>query len=106
MSASVPPGIIALLNKVEPGYVVFAHCIYFRVRVIASENFKTFRVEQLRLTSKDRLDPKGAWSTVSTHGSETEGVMCAPAMEAMFEVQKRLARQKAAKNKALKERMM
>lgn len=67
-----------LLNKADPGFVVFAHMMPTRIfRISASENFCTFRVEQLTLTNSDRLTPKGSWRTLSTHGSDAPGAKLA-----------------------------
>jgi hypothetical protein len=91
MAVNIPPPLVNLLNKVDAGYIVFAHFVPMRIiRVIASENFKTFRVEQLVLSNADRLNPHGAWTTLSTHGSETAGMMLETAMKAAKEAHDRL----------------
>lgn len=91
MGVNIPPALVALLNKCDDGFVPFAYAVPTRVlRVIATKNFKTFRVEQLVRTNKDNLKPEGTWRTLSTHGSETEAMMLGKAMEALRVAQERL----------------
>jgi hypothetical protein len=89
--SQLPPALITLLNKTDAGYIPYAFMVPTRViRVIATENFCTFRVEQLIRHNSNNLDPKGTWSTLSTHGSETPGMMLNAAMKAGFEAQNKL----------------
>lgn len=83
MGVNIPQALIALLNKTDPGYIPYAFMVPTRIfRVIADVSFRTFRVEQFIRHNRNNLDPKGAWRTLSTHGSETAGVMLMTAMKA------------------------
>ena len=89
METSLPQSLVDLLNKVEPDRLVFCHMVPTRIfRVSVNKEFKTFRVEQLTITNKDRMNPHGSWHTLSTHGSETPGVMLSKAMETAIVAQK------------------
>lgn len=83
--------IIDLLHKVDsPKQKIMLFTVPMRmIRVVAtdSESFKTFRVEQLLLTSKDVHNPRGSWNTLSTHGSETPGASYQDAVEAALKAQ-------------------
>jgi len=92
---SIPQPLIDLINKTDPNFIAFAHgcvvspgphahTVFLPLRISASLDFKTFRVEQLIRTNKDPHNPRGSWSTLSTHGSETEGQMLRTACEAFF----------------------
>jgi hypothetical protein len=88
MAVNISPAMVGLLNRVDDGYVPFAFMVPLRVvRVIASINFKTFRVEQFVRTNKDNFEPRGSWHTLSTHGSETPGAMLNTAMQAAAKAQ-------------------
>lgn len=84
-----------LLNKVDPPQRAMAFCVPTRViRVIATDDsFRTFRVEQLVLTNRNPVDPKGNWTTISTHGSATVGASYNDAMNAAMEAQKKMLHQ-------------
>lgn len=103
--ARVPPALVALLNKVDPTFIIFSHVVPLRIqtgpkrytamfgsciRVIADVTFRTFRVEQLVMSNKDMNNPHGTWTTLSTHGSETAGVMLDTAMKAAVAAQNKL----------------
>lgn len=91
MAKMISPGMVALLNKSAPGFVVYAHMVPTRIiRVSADENFCTFRVEQLVRANKDNMNPLGEWRTLSTHGSPNPGVMLETAMAAGFKAQRDL----------------
>ncbi len=78
-----------LLNKIDPPMVALLHCVPLRVvRVVATdEAFKVFRVEQLVLTSRDPHNPRGNWTTISTHASKVVGGAYALAVEAAIKAQ-------------------
>lgn len=92
---NIPQALADLLNKADPGFVVFAHMMPTRIfRVVASDGshpdkpaFCTFRVEQFTRTNKDNLNPKGSWHTLSTHGSPTPGEMLDTAFQAAIKAQ-------------------
>lgn len=85
---NIPQVLADLLNKTDPGFIVFAHMIPTRIfRIAAHENFCTFRVEQFTRTNKDNFNPKGSWHTLSTHGSETPGAMLDAACKAAMKAQ-------------------
>ena len=85
---NIPQILADLLNKTDAGWIVFAHMVPTRIfRITAHESFKTFRVEQFTRTNKDNLNPKGAWHTLSTHGSETPGAMLQTACTASIKTQ-------------------
>jgi hypothetical protein len=89
--AHLAPALIELLNKAEPGFIPYAFMVPLRViRVSADLSFRTFRVEQFVWSNRNHADPKGTWRTLSTHGSETPGVMLDTAMQAAFKAQKDL----------------
>lgn len=95
MSVNIPQPLIDLLNKTDHGYVVYAHMVPTRIfRIVRSENWCTFRVEQLHRTNRDNLSPKGTWATVSTHGDAQPGAMlqtaCLAAKKAQEDFQIRL----------------
>ncbi len=86
---NIPQALADLLNKTDPGFIAFAFSHPTRIfRVAAAVDFKTFRVEQFTRTNKDNMNPKGSWHTLSTHGSETPGMMLDPACKAMLKAQK------------------
>lgn len=67
------------------------------IRVVAQdESMMTFRVEQLVLTNKDRLNPKGTWTTLSTHGGQafmgTYMLALEHAVKAQSELHRKLVR--------------
>lgn len=91
-----------MLNKTEPGFVVFAFMIPTRIfRITRSENWKTFRVEQLTRTNKDAFNPQGSWHTLSTHGSELPGKMldtaCKSALQAQVDFRHKMTKRMEAK---------
>ncbi len=91
MAVNIPPPLVELLNKSEPGFILFCHAWPMRViRVSASVDFLTFRVEQLILTNKDRANPKGTWHTKSTHGGQVPGEALKVAMEHFLRAQNSL----------------
>ena len=97
--------LIDLLNKVEnPAHRIMLFTVPLRiVRLISTdESFKTFRVEQLIITSKDPSNPRGTWNTLSTHGSEQPGGAYHDAVEAAIAAQTNLRRklQQRARNRA------
>jgi hypothetical protein len=94
----IPKALIELINKTDPNFLGFAYAlailpgpppktVFLPLRLSASLDFKTFRVEQLRRTNKDNRNPQGSWSTLSTHGSETPGAMLKTAFEALGKAQ-------------------
>jgi|SRR6185312_3599622 len=86
---NVTQAVADLLNKTEPGWRVYAHMIPTRIfRISVKDGDCTFRVEQMTRTNRDNLNPKGDWRTLSTHGSETPGMMLAAAQKAASEAQK------------------
>ena len=85
----IPQALADLLNKTDEGFICFAFMWPAKViRVIAKKDFTTFRVERFTRTNTDNADPKGSWHTLSTHGSETPGMMLDPACKAMLKAQK------------------
>ena len=95
--SNIPQPLIDLINKTDPNFMVFAHgcvvspgsnarTVFLPLRISVSLDFKTFRIEQLIRTNKDPYKPQGSWSTLSTHGSETDGAMLRTACEAFFKV--------------------
>lgn len=85
---NIPQALADLLNKTDEGWIVFAHMVPTRVfRVAAHESLKTFRVEQFTRTNKDNITPRGEWHTLSTHGSETPGMMLDTAFKAAVKAQ-------------------
>ena len=93
MAVNIPPALVELVNKVEPGRIVYAHFVPTRIiRVTVDVNFCTFRVEQLIRTNRDNMKPMGSWRTLSTHGSETPGQMLQTAMSAARDAQQELIR--------------
>ena len=85
---NIPQALADLLNKTDPGWIVFAHMVPTRIfRIIAREDFKTFRIEQFTRTNKDNFKPMGSWHTLSTHGSETPGAMLQTACTAALKAQ-------------------
>jgi hypothetical protein len=85
---NIPPPLVDLLNKTEPGWIVFAHMVPTRIfRVAAHETFKTFRVEQFTRTNSDNMNPQGTWFTKSTHGSDVPGQMLKTACDAATKAQ-------------------
>lgn len=110
----LPPSLVELMNKVDDGYIVFAHFVkpfitgprrlgWMRfIRVIASKNFQTFRVEQLVRTNSDNFKAEGTWRTLSTHGGETPGGMLETAMLAAKAAQDKLVGKLAARGKVRK----
>jgi hypothetical protein len=96
---SIPQPLIDLINKTDPNFIGFAYAlvvspganpktVFLPIRISASADFKTFRVEQLVRTNKDNYNPRGSWTTLSTHGSETGGQMLRTACEAFFKSRK------------------
>jgi hypothetical protein len=110
---NLPPSLTELMNKVDDGYVVFAHFVklysagpgrigWMRfIRVIATTNFQTFRVEQLVRTNTDNFNAQGTWRTLSTHGGQTPGEMLDTAMQAAAAAQARLAAKIVARKRKL-----
>ncbi len=102
MAGNIPPPLIELLNKVDPGFITFAYMLPTRIiRVVASTNFKTFRVEQLVRTNRDNMKPQGTWRTCSTHGGEMAGAALSDAMNAAREAQVRLVGKFKARRKGI-----
>lgn len=104
----LPQPLIDLLNKCEPGQRVMLYMVPLRiVRILATdENMKCFRVEQLVITSKDVQNPRGAWQTLSTHGSEVPGQSWAVACEAAVKAQADLKAKLIKKSQALNPKIM
>ena len=72
MAVNIPPPLVDLLNKVEPGQCIITFAVPLRIfRVISVDaNYNSFRAEQLVRTNKDAFNPKGTWRTLSVHGSK------------------------------------
>lgn len=110
MSRMPAPAMIALLNDCTPPSRVLAHMVPTRIiRIIAvDEECKTLRVEQLvEHSGFGTIAPKGAWATLSTHGSMQPGGSLKAAFEAASLAQRDLvaklkrriaARQQMARN--------
>jgi hypothetical protein len=102
---SVHPALIALLNKVDiPGARAVAYAVPVRIiRIVQMDDAGlTFRVEQLvEHGGFGGPNPRGAWTTLSTHGSQIAGQGLGPAMEALWQAQKdlvyKLTKQRAAR---------
>lgn len=91
----LPQPVIDLLNKIEnPNHRVMAFAVPLRMlRIVATDTtFKTFRVEQLVITNQNPHDPRGNWTTLSTHGSDTPGAAYNDAGTALLEAQTNLRR--------------
>ncbi len=85
---NIPHALAELLNKTEPGWFVFAHMVPTRIfRIIATENFCSFRVEQFSRTNKDNFNPRGTWRTISAHTDQIPGRMCQTACNAAIKTQ-------------------
>lgn len=96
-----------LLNKCEPPMTALLYCVPLRiVRVVGTdETFKVFRVEQLVITGRDPSNPRGSWTTLSTHASETVGGSYPLAVEAAIKAQDDIKRQlmrRAERNKLVR----
>lgn len=75
MTTRTSQALAELLNRTDPGFVVFAHMFPMRIfRVSCTVDFKTFRVERFRQHNKDPNDPRGAWQTLATLGHEMPGM--------------------------------
>jgi hypothetical protein len=99
---SLPQPLVALLNKVDtPGHRVMMFMVPLRiVRVISTDDtFMTFRVEQLVITGKNPMDPRGTWTTLSTHSGQVAGAAyqnaCKAGIEAQADLTRKLERQMA-----------
>ena len=91
---NVSAGMTALLNKVDPGHICFCHMVPARIiRVIATETFQSFRVEQLVRTNRDDDNPTGTWRLLSLHSSDIPGMKLSDAMMDAGERQKKLISQ-------------
>lgn len=95
---SIPPALVTLINKTDPNFLGFAyalaiapgpppHTIFLPLRISAHLDFKTFRVERLIRTNKDNNNPRGTWTTLSTHGHEVPGKMLKTAFDHLFAAQ-------------------
>lgn len=95
---NVSSALVKLINKTDPNFIGFAYglaispgppprTVFLPLRISASLDFKTFRVEQLRRSNRDNNNPQGTWVTLSTHGSDLPGQMIAKAFAALTESQ-------------------
>lgn len=91
MSAFTSP-MLDLMHKTEPNHKIMLFMVPARaLRVIATDDsFKSFRVEQLVLTSKDPHNPRGSWNTLSTHSGPQPGGAWGVACKAASEAQEKL----------------
>lgn len=103
MAKVLAPPLIDLLNKCDEGQRVMLFMVPLRIiRVLAIDTeWKTFRVEQLVLTNKDPSNPKGNWSTLSTHSNPVAGqaypVACEAAAKAQNDLRTKLQKKMAAR---------
>jgi hypothetical protein len=84
---------IDLLNKCEPQHRVVTHCVPTRIiRVLQTDgSATTFRVEQLvEHGGFGTVNPRGAWTTLSTHTDAREGAAYAVALDAAWKLQVKL----------------
>lgn len=91
----LPRPLVDLLNKVDTsGHRIMMFMVPLRiVRVIATDDtFMTFRVEQLVITGKNPMDPRGTWTTLSTHSGRVAGAAYQDAREAGEKAQADLTR--------------
>ncbi len=65
--------LIDLLNKIDEPWKIVLHVVPMRIIRVTTPDFKTFRVEQLSLTNKDKSNPRGEWRTLSSHSGTSEG---------------------------------
>jgi hypothetical protein len=88
------PLLVVLLNKTDlPGSRIIAHCVPTRIiRIVdVKDDGMTFRVEQLVTTSPVHApDPKGSWTTKSTHGGQRPAEALGEAFKAAHAAQKKL----------------
>lgn len=85
---------IDLLHKVESPHRIMLFCVPTKcIRLVTiDETFRTFRVEQLVITNNSMHNPRGTWTTLSTHGSETPGASYMDAFKAAEKAQQDLIR--------------
>jgi hypothetical protein len=87
------PALAALMNKTEPGFIVYAHFVPTRViRVTAHQDFIRFRVERLILTSKPGMPPIGNWKTLKALSGKLPGEMLNQAMQEAYREQVELVK--------------
>lgn len=86
--------VVDLLHKCEPNQRIMMFAMPSRiVRVVAAdESLKTFRVEQLVITNSNPHDPRGTWTTLSTHSGPKEGAAYHDAVKACVAAQDQLRR--------------
>lgn len=83
---------IDLMNKVDPPQKIMMFTMPMRaIRIVAMDDeFKTFHVEQLVLTSKDVHNPRGSWALLSTHGNPLPGRAWGVAVDAALKAAAKL----------------
>lgn len=96
MSMNIPKALADLLNKTDPGWVVFAFMVPTRVfRITAKDDFCTFRIERFKRTNRDNLNPQGSWGTISTHSNQPLKLIYETALRTQKDFVDKMHRKKA-----------